>query len=403
MNRSSEITRRLRLLIVVLIVVHTAGITNAYGDGITSLRGLVDLVAQGDDDVRLLNTTNVRDSNFDPLRARLFVEGSRGNTQVFLQFLFSQESFDATRMFGAYVMQRLFDGRDHWLEAGKIPVHDGIWSPHTYSNKNPLIDIPLAYYWKANLPNRMMPTDLDQLLEQRGQGQAGVFYADSLGARGVPYASNPILSDNCWNYGLYSLGVAGRFEYAFGLTYGSAAAPVSSLDSNEDLALHAKLGFVFTPGLRAWVSATRGAYLARDVARFLPVGKSVNDYYQELVIVSADWRWRHVFVMGEVFFNHFDTPLRADGLSNRSLYVQGVYTVAAGWDIAVRYDEMRYEVVEGSAVNTSWDQDVYRFEGGVNYNISRDVRIKGVVQGTHIGNGWESRNIVPALQMTVSF
>jgi hypothetical protein len=367
------------------------------------VRGLVDIVAQGQDDDLYLNRTNMRDSNFDPLRARVFIDAARGDTQLFLQVLFSGEAFDGTRLYGAYVMHRPWEARDVWVEAGLIPVHDGIWASHTYSNKNPLIAIPLAYYWKTSLPNHQMPVDMDQLLEMRGRGQFGTVYADTNGVRGVRWSNNTVLYDNCWNYGLYSLGTLGNFEFAAGVTYGTTGAPVQSLDVNENLGLHAKLGYAITPGLGAWVSVARGAYLSRDTSPYLPAGKTVNDYFQDLVAVSADWRWQSLSMLGEFFYNRFDTPLRADGLSNTSFYAQGVYTLTAGWDLAARYDEMRFAEVTGSAGAMTWDQNVQRVEGGVVYHASRNLILKGVLQSTAEDGEWRSDALIPALQASMSF
>jgi hypothetical protein len=367
------------------------------------VRGLVDIVAQGQDDERYLNITNMRDSNFDPLRARLFIDAARGNTQLFLQVLFSGEAFDGTRLYGAYVMHRPWEQKDVWVEAGLIPVHDGIWAAHTYSNKNPLIALPMAYYWKTNLPNHQMPVDMDQLLTMRGRGQFGTVYEDSTGIRGQRYSNNTILYDNCWNYGLYTLGTLGNFEFATGITYGTTGAPVQALDVNENLGLHAKLGYAITAGLSAWVSVARGAYLSRNVSQYLPEGNTVNDYFQDLVALSVDWRWRNVATLGEFFYNHFDTPLRAGGLSNTSFYVQSVYTLTAGWDLAARYDEMRFEEVTGSAGAMAWDQNVQRIEGGVVYHASRNLILKGVLQATAEDGEWSSDYLIPAIQASMSF
>lgn len=369
------------------------------------LRGLVDMVAHGEEDLRYLNTTNFRDSNFDPLRARLFVEGGTDRTQIFLQTLFSQESFSSFRLVGAYLLHRVLESRDFYLEAGLIPVHDGLWAPRTYSNKNPLVAIPLAYYWKTSLPAHQMPIDLADLAGRRGQGQHGISYTDSTGnVRGSSFHTAPILYDNCWNYGLYTLGTVGRLEYAVGVTVGSPADPVASSDTNEDLALHAKLGVALSPGLKLYLSAARGAYLSRDVQSFLPEGMSINDYDQNLMILSLDWQWRYVSVTGEYFYNEFETPLRTrDPLDNRSFYVQSVYKLHPGWYIAMRYDELRFGEVDIDGTPTTWDNNIARLEGGVGYHVTRELLAKFVVQTTNEGGGWTSDRTVPAVQISFSF
>ena len=383
----------------VLAVVGVA--VDALAQGSLQMRGLVDIVATDVHDYRYLNTVNTNDSNFDALRSRLFVEGQRGQTSVFLQFLVSPESYDQFRFFGGYLMHRVLEERNVFLEAGLTPMHDGIWASHTYSNKNPLVGIPVAQYWKTSMHATMLPADLDQLLSMRGRGQTGFVYADSNGVRGKPYASAPIVYDNCWNYGAFTLGTLGQVEFALGVTLGAPAASVQGSDTNENLTWHAKVGYAFMPGLKLWLSGARGAYMDRVVAPYLPAGKTVNDYYQNLLIVSGDWQWWRLAVLGEMYFNHFDTPVRETGLSNESFYLQAVYSPLAGWDLAVRYDRMTFEQVPNSTGDVmSWDENLQRWEGGVGYHVTRDLLVKGVVQATQDDEEWE---VIPALQASFSF
>jgi hypothetical protein len=398
----SSIGRRIALgAFVVLALVGIA--VDALADGTIQVRGLVDIVGTHLGDERYLNTVNTNDSNFDALRSRLFVEGQRGNTSAYLQFLISPESYNPFRFFGGYLMHQVWQERNIFLEAGLIPLQDGIWASHTYSNKNPLIGIPMAQYWKSTLSATMMPTDLDQLLSMRGQGQTGFVYEDSSGVRGTPHPAAPIVYDNCWNYGAYTLGTIGHVEFALGVTVGAPAASIQGSDSNENLAVHAKVGYGFTPGLKLWVSGVRGAYLDRVVTPYLPTGKSVNQYDQNLLIVSTDWKWWRVAMLGEVYFNHFDTPVRADGLDNTGYYVQGVYSPVAGWDVALRYDALRFgDVTSSTGATMTWDENYTRWEGGVGYHASRDLLLKGVLQATR-GSDENSWDIIPAVQVSFTF
>jgi hypothetical protein len=393
-----------KLALVALGILAVLGVAiDVRAEGNVQVRGLIDMVAGDDRDYRNYNTFNTNDTNFDGLRARLFVEGNRNNTSVYLQFLVSPESYSTYRFYGGYVMQRLFDQRNVYVEAGLIPVQDGIWASHTYSNKNPLIGIPMAQYWKTSLTAFSVPTSLDQLLSMRGKGQYGVAYKDSLGSvRGEYYAASPILYDNCWNYGLYSLGTLGRVEFAGGVTLGAASASVQGADSNENLAVHGKIGYAFTPGLRFWLSGTRGAYFDRVVSPYLPKGKTANDYYQNLVGLSGTWNVWLVSFMGEYWWNHWDTPVRSNGLDNQAYYVQAVYSFVPGWDAAVRYDAMRFNTVTNSAgQDVTWDAPVDRWETGIDYHVTRELVVKGVTQFTRIDN--TSWDLIPAVQASFSF
>jgi hypothetical protein len=392
-----------KMLWGVVFVIICLGAHNTFAESSIRIRGLVDLIGQSHDDKLYLNNTNISDSNFDPLRARLFIEGGTDRTQVFIQTLFSQQSFNEFRLYGAYLMHRVVESKEVYLEAGLIPIHDGIWAPHTYSDKNPLVGIPMAYYWKTNMHSYQMPLDTDHLVSQKGKGQTGVAYMDGGNVRGKFWHAAPVLYDNCWNYGVFSLGVVGKFEYAAGVTLGAPADPVQSTDSNNDIALHGKIGYAVTPGFRIYLSAATGAYLGDDVTPFLPQGKTINDYRQNLVIASADWQWQHLSVMSEFFYNAFETPLTTDALTNTSFYVQGVYKFKPGWQLAARYDEMRFGDVTTTAGSTTWDQNIHRYEAGVGYHVSRELLTKLVVQHTDEGDGWKSDNFIPALQVSFSF
>ncbi len=394
--------RRVALAAGGLLVVLAVAV-NAMAQNSIQLRGLVDIVAGDDTDYRNYNTLNTNDTNFDGLRARLFVEGVHGPTSVYLQFLVSPESYNAYRFFGGYVMHRLLEERNLFLEAGLIPVHDGVWASQTYSDENPLVGLPMSYYWKTTMSAFSVPVDLDQLLSMRGRGQTGVAYTDSTGAvRGKRYAASPILYDNCWNYGMYALGTFGRVEFAAGVTLGSASASVQGSDSNENLAVHGKIGYAFTPGLRFWLSAQRGAYFDRVVTPYLPAGKTANDYYQNLVGLSGDWKIWRLWFMGEVWGNHWDTPVRSNGLDNQSYYAQMVYSFLAGWDAAVRYDAMRFnKVTNGAGVDVTWDAPIDRWETGISYHVSRELVVKAVAQFTNVDRTqWD---LIPAVQASFSF
>jgi hypothetical protein len=391
----------LKWLIVFAIL--CAGFTNGFSQSKIEVSGLIDIVGQGSDDILYLNHTFVSDSNFDPLRARLFIEGGNGRTQIFIQTLFSQESVKPFRLYGAYLLHRALEQRDIYLEVGLIPIHDGIWAPNTYSDKNPLVGIPLAHYWKTTVHSYQMPVDIDQVVSEKGNGQLGISYSDINGIRGKAWHSAPVLYDNCWNYGAFSLGTFGRFEYAAGITVGAPADPVQSTDSNQSLAVLARVGSAVTPGLRFHLSGATGAYLADDVTPYLPAGATVNDYMQNLFIVSGQWQWRHFDFMGEFFWNQYETPVYADGLHNTSLYVQGAWKFYPGWYFAARYDEMRFEEVTTSSGTETWDQNVHRVESGIGYHVSRELLTKLVVQTTDVGGGFTSDKTVLAAQLSFAF
>ena len=144
-------------------------------------------------------------------------------------------------------------------------------------------------------------------------------------------------------------------------------------------------------------STLSNLFAARFPERFFNIGIAESN----LVGVSADWRWWQLWFMGEYFWNEFETPIYAGGLKNQSYYVQAVYTMVPGWDLAVRYDAMRFDEVENSAGESlTWDQNVDRVEAGLGYHLSRELFLKGVGQFTRAGEDWE---LIPAIQASFAF
>jgi hypothetical protein len=368
------------------------------------MRGLVDLVGTGNDVDAYLNRTMLQMSNFDALRARLFVEGGTTRTRAFVQALVTDAGNEQFQLYGAYVQHKLFEDREVYLEAGKIPVHLGTWAPRTYSNRNPLVGVPLAYYYRSTLGSMMMPIDLEDLLAERGNGQRGVSYRNPDGSpRGAFYGVAPMMYDACWDYGAYVLGSTHRFDAALGATFGAPSNPAGGADTNSSLALNAKVGWAPLPGVALHVSFARGAYLSDDVADYVPAGTSVDDYAQTLWGGSVAWGFGHTDIIAEAFTSHFETPLRDDGLRTFSYYAEGRYRFSPGWYAALRWDEMRFEEVESAAGPVTWDQNIRRTEAGIGYHLSRELLVKAVAQVNDTGDGFDLDRMLPAVQTSFVF
>jgi hypothetical protein len=358
------------------------------------------VASQTSDALRLVNANFGGESDFDHLRGRLFLNGGNQRTQAFVQLKYSDNSEVAIH--GAYLVHRVLEAQAVYLEAGKIPLHDGIWAPNTYAQKNALVGIPLAYYYKSSLASGQVPVDLDQVLAMRGRGQVGVAYTETNGDPRGSGPGMPMLYDNCWNYGAYVLGSGSRFDYAVGATIGTPGAPVVGGDTNDNITWHVRLGVQPFLGLQVHASFARGAFMAASTRQWLPVGKTENDYYQTLWIGSLEWEWRYLTMRSEVMRNHLDTPVRDAGLGSIGWYVEGQYAFFAGWYVAARFDELQYDQVENSVgQSVSWDDRVRRAEFGGGYRITRELRAKVVGQWTRtalIGS-----EIQPAVQLTFSF
>ena len=118
----------------------------------------------------------------------------------------------------------------------------------------------------------------------------------------------------------------------------------------------------------------------RSAGMFVPPGKSVNDYDQDLAMADAEILFGHAELRGEAFHNVWETPTVGD-LRVSGFYAEGKYTLAAGLYAAARYDQMRFSDVAGSdGVGRPWHANVDRLETGVGYRLNRAVLAKGVYQ-----------------------
>jgi hypothetical protein len=249
-----------------------------------------------------------------------------------------------------------------------------------------------------------MPIDLDQLVAHKGEGQSGVNYTDPDGSpRGTRWSTMPMMYDNCWGYGAYTIGSTARFDWAAGVTLGSPGAPVDGPDTNSGVALHGKLGFAPVAGLALHLSLARGAYLAEDVVPYLPPGARLEDYAQSLVGGSVEWGFRKLTLHSELFWNHCETPLRSSGLASTSAYLEAVYKFLPGWYAAGRFDTVRFEAVETSTGRETWDQNTDRIELGVGYHVSRELMVKAVGQLNDTGSGFDVDQMLPALQVSFKY
>lgn len=353
-----------------------------------NLRMLGDFVLAGDEDLTAQNKMRTRDSYIDFVHGRLFFDAGTGRTSFFVQLVLSDVASTPVRIHGAYLQHQLFEGRQHYLQAGKIPVPEGTWAPRTYADRNPLVGLPFAYYWQSGLPVSSVPASLDDLVAR----------ADDRTSYGAM-----MLYDNCWNEGVNLLGASGAFSYALAATRGAPGNPVFGGPENQEIAVHAKLGYSPVPEIQTAISWGRGAYLTDSASADLAPGQSVNDYLQNIFVGSLTLARGYLEFHGEFFWNHFETPLRDDGLHSWSVYGDLEWKFAAGWYAAARYDTMRFEDVEATGGAQSWDTDLQRVEAGVGYHFSRDLLLKGIVQANDVGGGFTGETLLPMVQAVLRF
>jgi hypothetical protein len=345
-------------------------------------RGLLDLAAAPNNDAVALNQLNAGGTPFDPYRARLFVEGKpSSNFDVFTQLHLSEQS--GFLLYGAYATWTPWLDRDLHLQAGKIPNPIGTYPPRTYSDKNPLMGMPLMYQYHTSFRGDIPVPDLDALVSEAGRGQYGVDYTPADGGwRGMP-----IVYDFCWDVGIVALGSIRPIEFSVGATNGTPSSSQPGRDNNGDKSIMGRIGIAPVPSLRLGVSASTGSFVPDYLETTLPVGASAERYDQTLFMADAEWLFDRLEVRGEAAHNTWETPNLGD-LEVRAYYVEGKYTFGAGPFVAARFDQLLFdEVAPTVGPERPWDDDVTRFEGGIGYRFDRHVLGKVVYQTTKLDPG----------------
>jgi hypothetical protein len=377
-NPSAASSRALALCALGLILLLAPALARATD---FQWHGTLDLVAAERTHGFQLNTLTRGDNPFDPYRLRLVAESHPNDRlQVLGQFLFD----DASGLYvdGAYAIFTPWHERDLHLMMGKLPWAIGTWAPRTYSNRNPLIGAPLMYQNHTTLLWYDIPPTADALLATAGRGAYGVNYF------GYPEGTGmPIIDDSYWDVGVTVTGSARPLEYALGAVAGTPSWGSTKFDDNSGKSVLGRLGFSPIPDLRIGVSGSYGPYLVEKLNPRLPVGKSVNDYNQKLLMADLEVMVGHVELRAEGARNFWETPTVGE-LSVNTGYAELKYLFDNGTFLAGRYDLQDFGDIQNSAGQSlPWDWNVVRGEGGLGYRISRDAVAKLAYQHSQFDSG----------------
>ncbi len=363
-------TRRLAMLALLGLLLVPAATRAAEVHG----RGLFDLVASSGMEAFEMNRLTQGDSNFDRYRVRLFLDAKVSPTlDVYLQTILHEGGTPLVAD-GAYAQWTPWPGQDAHLQAGKLPWPIGAWAPRAYSDRNPLIGMPLMYQYHTSLAWNVPTSSVDQLVASAGTGQYGVDYGGESGA------GMPVVDDRWWDVGVAAIGSRRPFEYSLGVIQGSPGWPVTGADDTPGQTTLGRLGVVPFPGLRAGVSVAWGTWMPEWFSRQLPPGGSLRDYHESLALSDLELsrgRWE---LRAEGFIKGWQT-LSSGTLRLRGGYAEARLGLANGAWLAARCDAIRFDDVTTSAgVTRPWDDGIDRIEVGVGYRMSRDVRIKAAAQ-----------------------
>jgi hypothetical protein len=371
--------------------------------GPVNFQGDLDLVMVSRPREITTNTLNFGENPFHTARIRLFADAPiQEHVHVFTEFLYDDDTMLA-RMFGGFVRISDPKGRDIHLEVGKIPLHIGAYPNRAYASKNSLIGTPLMYQYHTDLRNDQFPTRGDDIVANRGQGYRSDYM--SVGLTGVGFANGwaqPILYENCWDFGAVVLGTVAPVEFALGVTNGTAGGPVMS-DNNDGKQVLARAGFVPAPWMRAGVSVARGAYFNQTVEPLLPTGKSITDYNQQVAAADLELSYGRAVLYSEYLLNRWESPIIGN-LDLKSWYVEGKVTVIPGWYVAARFDRMIFDDVPLSSGGVAgWDADLWKREVGIGFKPSANLLAKLVHQESQINVSPPLVRAFMAAQLAVSF
>jgi hypothetical protein len=363
---------------------------------------LLDLVAATNTDALPLTWEDPGVSAFDPYTLRVFADGRvtpklEGHAQ-----LAYREAIGA-RLIGAYAMFTPWADRDVHLAAGKIPWWIGTYADREYTDKNPLVGTPLLYQYRTPLRWYDVDFSADALLANAGRASGG-----GRTAGGPVYAIGaPVIWESWWDVGVMALGSVRPFEFSLGVVQGTPGWGSSAEEENHGKSFLGRIGIAPHPALRAGVSGSTGPYLMSFLQDALPRGKTPEDYDQKLAMADLEVLTGHAEVRAEAYTNTWNTPY-AGNLHVRGYYVEGKYTLPAGFWLAGRWEIQRFsDVTDSTGLAQPWDIDRNRAEVGLGYRVSKDVLAKIVFQRNHelAANAFETPDDkdVAAASLTIRF
>ena len=357
---------RLALAGLLLLLPVVCPATSARAEDLR-VHGLLDLTLSSSDQAGAINRLTMGDSNLDPYRARLFVDGRvTPELEVHVQLVF-HEGQEALRADGAYALWTPWAGRDLSLEGGKIPSLVGVFAPRTYSDLNWVFGTPLLYHYHTALPWNEVMAGVDELVSHAGLGQVDPDPA---------YAYMPMVDERWWDTGVAVLGSWRPWEFTLGVTQGSPAWPAPGLDDTPGLSVAGRIGWVPTAGVRVGVSGAKGTWMPAWFEFQMPPGRSLEDYRERTLIADAEFARGPFELRGEWGNKSWDT-FHTGRLRSWSGYGEARCSVGGGAWLAFRADALRFSDVTTSAAATRpWDDPVDRYEAALGYRLTRETRLK---------------------------
>lgn len=360
------------------------------------------------------------DSPFDVLRLRLDADVViNGRLTLFNQLLIdpsASSSFNFATFLRSYLRFTVFRKAkaDLHLQAGRIPTPFGAYSPRSYSERSPLVGIPLLYHYFSSLRSNQLPANNADLLAHRGEGLAQGFGGFRGGGSRVSFSGLPMIYDACWDLGVSAQGSAGRLEYLLAVTQGTLSSPrINGRDDNGGKQVAARVGVVPLTGLVLGASIARGPYLDSDLQGSLSApGARIGSFDQVIYGFDLEYGVRHLQLQAELAANRWESPNIRDAaggredLTNLAWYVEAKYSMLPGLFAAVRHDRIRFGEIDdgtGAGRRVPWDYGLRSWEWGVGYHLTDRVIAKLVRQDHDSDRPGAPPEHLWAVQLSTSF
>jgi hypothetical protein len=290
--------------------------------------------------------------------------------------------FDQGRVleaYGLFVRVRPWPQRRFDIQAGRVPPTFGAMTRTTYGSSNLLIGQPLAYQYLTSIRPDALPGTVDDLLRMRGRGWSSSFtVGDPAPAPGLP-----IVNTSEWDTGVQVHGVNGIVEWTGAVTAGSLSDPRFH-DNNRSRQFAARGVVRPLASTAIGVSAARGAWVNRSLEEEL-AGAGSDASQQVGLGADIEYSAGAFLVRGEAIRSTWHMPA-IESLDLReplvaiSTLIEGRYKIMPGLYLAMRGDRLDFSKVRGRAGLVEWDSQVWRFETGLGYSITRNIMVKGAWQ-----------------------
>jgi hypothetical protein len=279
---------------------------------------------------------------------------------------------ESPRVYALYLRVRPWLDRRFDVQAGLIPPTFGSFPRRPYGPDNPLVGLPLAYQYLTTVRRDAAPATVDDMLRVRGSGWSMRYpVGSSTFAAGLPLASALR-----WDTGVQARLGAGPLELAAAVTQGSLGSPRVD-DDNAGKQVSGRVAWRPRAGLALGASGSRGAYLADDVSRLLPAGRS---YRQRAWGADVEYSRGYWLARAESVWTAWDSPVWASPLRAGALSAEGRYKVVPGAWVAARVDHLGFSQVRGALGVLTWDAPVWRLEAGGGYALRRNLLLKAAWQ-----------------------